>query len=130
MKKLFLLISVLFTLVSCSQSFEEKAAQEAKDFTRKKCPTPYINMVRTDSCSFDQSSKTYCYYCSINGQIDRADIIAKNKIRLKDALIAQIKDSPALKAYKEAGFKFRYIYRSASTRQTLLDVVVSEHDYR
>ena len=33
-------------LVSCTESLEDKAAREAKEYTEKYCPTPYVNDAR------------------------------------------------------------------------------------
>ena len=50
MKKKLIYIGIFASLlVSCTESLEDKAAREAKEYTEKYCPTPYVNDSRTDS---------------------------------------------------------------------------------
>ncbi len=60
MKKVNLYRIFLASLVvSCTESLEDKAAREAKEYTEKYCPTPYVNDSRTDSAAFDKTTKMY-----------------------------------------------------------------------
>ncbi len=59
MKKKLIYIGIFASLlVSCTESLEDKAAREAKEYTEKYCPTPYVNDSRTDSAAFDKNTKT------------------------------------------------------------------------
>ncbi len=59
MKKKLIYIGIFASLlVSCTESLEDKAAREAKEYTEKYCPTPYVNDSRTDSATFDKSTKS------------------------------------------------------------------------
>ena len=43
MKKKLIYIGIFASLlVSCTESLEDKAAREAKEYTEKYCPTPYV----------------------------------------------------------------------------------------
>ena len=53
MKKLIYTAVLVSLLASCTESLEDKAAREAKEYTEKYCPTPYVNDSRTDSATFD-----------------------------------------------------------------------------
>ena len=47
MKKKLIYIGIFASLlVSCTESLEDKAAREAKEYTEKYCPTPYVNDAR------------------------------------------------------------------------------------
>ena len=130
MKKYLYFLFALTLLTSCQESLEDRAEKDAREFTRKMCPTPYVNYERTDSCVFDKSSRTYIYYRDFNDKADNKEIISKNRKALRNALIKGIADSQALRKFKDAKFRFRYVYRSASTGDVLLDETVSEKDYK
>ena len=61
---------LLSLLMSCQESMEDKAARAAADYTRKYCPTPVINYTRTDSVSFNKSTRTYTYIWGMCGEKD------------------------------------------------------------
>ena len=62
MKKILFGIMTLALMASCTESMENRAVREAREYTEKVCPTPYINDSRTDSAVFDKDSRTYIYY--------------------------------------------------------------------
>ena len=62
MKKTIRCIIALTLLASCTESLEDRAVREAREYTEKVRPTPYINDSRTDSAVFDKTSRTYTYY--------------------------------------------------------------------
>ena len=48
MKKIIFPIMLITMLASCSESIEDRAVREAKEYTEKVCPTPFVNDGRTD----------------------------------------------------------------------------------
>lgn len=118
--KVCLCLTVVSFLVSCTESIEDKAAREAKEYTEKFCPTPVISGSSTDSTVFERSSKTYIYYMTLSGNADRPDVIAKNRKLLHDAQKHALDNNPGIKKYKEAGINFRFVYRSASHKDSVL----------
>lgn len=120
-KMLFLIVSsVLFGFSSCTESLEDKAEREAKEYTEKFCPTPVVNGSSTDSTVFDRTTKTYIYYITLSGNADKPEIIAKNRKVLHDTQKAALDNNPGIKKYKEAGLNFRFLYRSASHKDSVL----------
>lgn len=119
MKKLIYAIALL-SLVACTESIEDKAAREAREYTEKYCPTPFIDDSRTDSAAFDKASRTYIYYITLRNKADNAEVINTNRKRLHDLQKQALDNNPSLKKYKEAHFAFRYIYHSAKNPQELL----------
>ena len=120
MKKTVYIVAMLALAASCTESIEDKAAREAKEYTEKVCPTPYVNDSRTDSASFDKGSKTYTYYLSLRNQADNATAINANKKKLHDLQQAALDNNPSLQKYKEAHFSFRFIYHSAKNPKVVL----------
>lgn len=119
MKKLLYIVAAL-SLVACSKSIEERAAQESEEYNKKVCPTPYINDCRTDSTSFDKQTRVYTYYLTLRGKADNAKAIADNKKKLRASQQESLNNNPGLKKYKEAHFTFRFIFRSAKDPKVVL----------
>lgn len=124
MKKLIYTAVLVSLLASCTESLEDKAAREAKEYTEKYCPTPYVNDSRTDSATFDKSTKTYVYYISLRNKADNKQVIEANKDKLHKIQKEALDNNPGLKKYKEEHFTFRFIYHSAKNpKEILLDDV-------
>lgn len=62
MKRLFYFVLMLALCSSCHRSLEDRAAQECKEYTEKKCPTPVVDNVRLDSMVFESTTRTIHYY--------------------------------------------------------------------
>ena len=128
MKKnlLFLLLAIVAT--ACQESLEERCEREAKEFTKKHCPTMVDKLVRLDSMTFDRTTHTIGYAYTLTGQIDDAEVISRNNPR--QLLLSQVENSTHLKLYKEAGYSFRYVYYSTKKKGTkLFEATFHQHDY-
>lgn len=111
---------MLLLITSCHKSIEERAEKEAKEYTEKYCPTPVNNFTRTDSVVFYKETRTYHYYCSFTDRMDDEKIIEQNRKRIDEDLLNAIKESTALKQYKEAGFIFAYTCHSNKNPEKVL----------
>ena len=81
-----------------------------------------------DSMSFDKASHTIGYHYSVKGLLDDAELINRNMPR--DLLLKEVKNSPHLKLYKEAGYNFRYVYYSTKKKGTqLFEATFRKSDY-
>lgn len=120
MKKTIFCALAALMLTGCQKSLEERAEQEARDYTKRYCPTPVYNHTRTDSLVFDRPSLTFFYYCTLTDVMDDAELIEENRQTLTDGLSKSIRESTNLKIYKDAGFSFRYILRSEKNPDTIL----------
>ena len=123
MKKKLIYIGIFASLlVSCTESLEDKAAREAKEYTEKYCPTPYVHDARNDSAAFDKTKKIYTYYISLRNKADNVILIQQNHKKLYDVQKQSLDNNPGLQKYKEAHFSFRFIYHSAKNpKEVLLD---------
>lgn len=113
-------ILLLLSLLSCQESLQDKAERQAWDYTRKYCPTPPINHIRTDSITFDRKSNTYNYYCSFTDFLDDQEIINSNQSKIKDVLRGSVSESASMKPYLDAGFHFQYICHSEKDPKKVL----------
>ncbi len=120
MKTILSLAISAFLLVSCHESLEQRAAREAREFTRRNCPTPVVNCSRTDSVKFDTNERNYIYYCSFVEQFDDAQLVDSLRGDILAGLRREIQTNVSLKPYIEAGFSFTYIVRSGSNPEVVL----------
>ena len=120
MKKMIYFAVFASLLTSCTESLEDRAAREAKEYTQKYCPTPYVNDSRTDSASFEKSSRVYTYYISLRNAADNKQAIDANKQKLHKLQKEALDNNPGLKKYKEAHFTFRFIYHSSKNPNEIL----------
>ena len=105
MKKKLIYIGIFASLlVSCTESLEDKAAREAKEYTEKYCPTPYVNDARTDSATFDKTKKIYTYYISLRNKADNKKAIDANKGKLH-----KIQKHLEAEGFEVTGAEFTYI---------------------
>ena len=129
MKKILTLMMFLATLVACQESMEERAARDAQETTKKKCPMPLGNdgLVVLERVSFDIPTRTWkedlLFDFPEEGELT-ADVT-------KDLLITELKNTPSFKPYMDNGFNFRYVYcRMSNPKDTLIDLTLTKQDYR
>ena len=131
MKRLFYFALILALCSSCNRSLEDRAAQECKEYTEKKCPTPVVDNVRMDSMVFEPSTQTIHYYHTLVGSADDKQIIDKQKDKLRQVLKEALRSDAGTKAYKDAGFNFHYTYHSEKKpSEVLFDVNYNAKDYQ
>jgi len=106
MKHLLYAGVLLLSLSACHKSLEDRAAQECKEYTEKKCPTPVVNDTRMDSMVFEPSSRTIHYYYSLVGNADNEQAVNAKMSELRKALRDALKADTGTKGYKDAGFNF------------------------
>lgn len=123
MKKQFYCLAVLSLLfVSCHQkTWEERCAEEAKNYTYTHCPQNMGNGIVLDSLTYDAGQNCNTYYYSVHDELDNDSIFQAEAENFKAVLSSQIANSVELKEKKDHGTLLRYVYTSASTGKTLLE---------
>lgn len=111
-KSLILLATSVVVLSSCQESLADKAEREAKEFTRKYCPTPVQNYTRTDSVVFSKTREVYTYYITFVDKMDDKVLINEHKGEIQKLLTDAIRESTTMKTYIEAGYHFEYVCHS------------------
>ena len=131
MRKLLALISLLAMLTACQESLEERAARETAEYNRKFCPQRVDASTTLDSIVFDKATLTKRSYFTLEGVADDLAAAQANAPRIREALIADTKNSPNEKKFKEAGFSSYFVYWSASHKgQVLYETTITEADYQ
>lgn len=130
MKNTLYTLILLASLTACHENIEKRAAREAREYTEKFCPTPVVNYTRTDSVAFDESTKTYNYYCSVTDIMDDEQIIGINKENIRQGLLEGIRQNTELIIYKKANFNFAYtLYSSKQPGKILFAAKYTPEDY-
>ena len=131
MKRLFYFALMLALCSSCHRSLEDRASQECKEYTEKKCPTPVVDNVRLDSMVFESTTRTIHYYNTLVGTADNRLVIDKQQGKLRQALKEGLRSDAGTKAYKDAGFNFQYTYHSEKKpSEVLFDATYTTKDYQ
>lgn len=129
MKKIVLGVFSVLMLTACQETMDERCAREAREYTEKKCPAKIIDGVTIDSLVFYPKSRTLTYYYTADGVIDNAE--ALKEYDLRGMMLKELKNSTAMKDYKEAGYNFGYVYYSTKNKGTrLFEATFREKDYR
>lgn len=124
--KLWSLCLLSMLVVGCKHAtLEDKAEQDAVEYTRRFCPTPDDGFQRTDSVTFNRDSRTFNYYYTFVKKADDEKLIQQLRPKLITTLKKNLRDNTQQKVYKDAGYKFRFIYRSESTGKVLLDQTIT-----
>lgn len=127
MKKILLLAAVALAAASCQESLEDRAAREAREFTRKNCPAKTSDVVTTDSLVFDEPTLTLHYCMSVSGAADTTAIL---RDQLRRDMVAALKGNTAIQRYKEAGYNFKYTFHSTKHRgKVLYETTITPKDY-
>lgn len=128
MKKFFYIVLSALLLTACQESFEDRCAREAKEFTLKKCPARINTTTTIDSMTFDKQTLTVCYYYTLSGNADNA--MAIKQANPRETLLNEVKNSVALKGAREHGYNIRYIYYSEANKGLILfEATFNPDDY-
>ena len=129
MRKLLCITLAALFLTACQESLEEKCAKEAKVYTAKNCPSNIGENIIIDSMTFEKSTHTLHYYYRLTGIADSVGALSIDNV--KSTLVKDLRNTTAMKAYKDAGYQFAYTYRSGKNPDTILyDVILSPEDYK
>ena len=128
MKKYWLLVVLGLVFAACQESLEDKCERDAKEYTRKHCPTAIDNNTIIDSLTFDRATHTIHYYYRLTGVADEEKTL--NRIDAVKTLKQSLKNTTAVKVYKDNKYKFAYTYRSEKDpKKILFEVVFTDKDY-
>ncbi len=133
-KKLtFLLIPLIgFCIISCQETKNERFAREAKEYTERNCPQRITadGTIVLDSMVFHgEEANEMVYYYSVNTSEEGVQQIIGQKDNLRQSMLSNIRNSVDLKHIKNAGLTLRYVYFSALTEHSILELRFTADDY-
>ena len=128
MRKTLLLLSAVM-LMACQESLEERCLREAKTFTKKNCPARLSDVITIDSMTFDKDTHTLHY--SYTMTFNEADTTFLQPDVWRKTLLRNLKDTPSMKPYLDAGYNMQYTYHSAADPTKMVyDVTFTKKDYQ
>ncbi len=128
MKKIWTIVVFLTLLTACQESLEDRCEREAKEYTRRNCPMKMDSNSILDSLVFERSTRTIHYYYTLTGFADRDSVL--EQVDAVNVLRNEVKNSTALRIYKENKFNVAYTYRSQKDPKKIrMEVVFTEKDY-
>lgn len=131
MRRIALLVVPLVALCACHhETLEDKAQKIADDYTERYCPTPEQDMTITDSITFDRAALTFNYYYTLTDRADDAKAISMVSGKIRSTMLQQLKDNTSMKVFKDAAYRFHYIYRSKKTGDVLFETYFTQKDYK
>jgi hypothetical protein len=131
MKKLLFIMMAVALLSSCQESLEDRAYRETLEYNKKFCPMRVDATSVLDSIVFDKTTKTKCSYFTLEGVADNLQNAQAKSAALREVLVTDIKNSPNEIKFKEAGFSYRFVYRSASDKNVVLfQTTITKEDYQ
>ena len=129
MKKYLIFAILTVVLAACQESLEDRCDREAKEYTKKNCPVKLDNYTTLDSLTFERATHTLHYYYRLTGFADNRPGIL-TEVDAVDALKQELKNTTALRVYKENKYRFAYTYHSEKDpKKVLLQVVFTDKDY-
>lgn len=121
----------LFTLVACTESFEDRCRREAREYTERQCPRLIDQYIVMDSMTYEDEPQGFTYHQTVQGELDNDSLLTPEAIStFQEELLARIRKDINLRRYKERGFTFTYRYTSASTGKLFTEVSFGPEEYR
>ncbi|MDE5788195.1 MAG: hypothetical protein K2H79_06610 [Bacteroidaceae bacterium] len=125
-KTVFLAIGMAVCLSACrKQTFEERVAQEVKEFNEKEAPKRQNMYTMFDSMTFVPEQQTLSYYYTVEGDGEQ---LFPNEL-MKENILKGVRSSLALKSHKEHELNLQYKYYGKSSGKVLMDVTFTPEDY-
>ena len=126
-----LFLCAALTMTACDfESFDERCAREAKEYTEKQCPRRMDICTDMDSLTYDLETHTLNYYYTVEGELDTDSMMnEENCGKIEELLRKNVINSVELKTYKENGINFSYCYHSKTTGKVRFKACFTPKDY-
>ena len=70
----------LFTLVACTESFEERCRREAREYTERQCPRLIDQYIVMDSMTYEDEPQGFTYHQTVQGELDNDSLLTPEAI--------------------------------------------------
>ena len=124
-------ILATFVVIGCTESFVERRAREAREFSERECPRMVDKFIRMDSMTFEEKPLGLTYYYTVLGELDNDTLLTPDVIEdFRAHLLENIRNDINMRRDKEEGFTFTYHYTSASTGKTFIEAAFGPEEYK
>ena len=128
MKKVFVFACLALLFAACQESLEDRCAREAKEYTAKNCPAKMGENIILDSLTFEKGTHTLHYYYRLTDLADKEGIL--DSVEATKTLKDGLKNTTAMKTYKDNGYNFTYTYHSSKDpKKVLFEATFTKKDY-
>ncbi len=117
----------LMAIGGCTDSFDDRMVHEARSFTKQHCPKRLDNVTTLDSATYDAISRTYARWYSLTAEAAAA--ARGHEVSLRQGLVGELLSDVTLGECKAEKIAFRYVYRSAVTKEVVIDLTITAADY-
>lgn len=125
------LVVLTLLIASCGRkSIDEQFEQNARQESQQMCPRKVDDCTTLDSITYHIPTRTQSHYYTFSDAMDDETIFTDNFIAdIRESMLKSLRNEIKLKKQMEAGISFSYVYRSASTGKTLLNITFHKADY-
>ncbi len=124
-------IVALFAAMACTESFAERRAREAREFSERECPRMVDKFIRMDSMAFVENPVGLTYYYTVMGELDNDTLLTPDVIDdFRQRLLENIRNDINMRRDKEEGFTFTYHYTSESTGKPFIEASFGPGEYK
>ena len=121
---------MLLLLAACQEKKFDRFEREAYEYTVRNCPKQMDEITVLDSMVFhNDGSLDYKYYYTVQLDEDQHQALKDILDDLKERTAKNVRNSIELKAMKEAGLNFVYIYRDAQTGKHVAKYTITKEEY-
>ncbi len=113
---------------ACQSNFDKRFYREAKEYTKNNCPMSVEEGTLLDSISYNQVSRVYTLYYSVN--CENEAVMKANTPLLHYNLLQLLMNNTDYKEVKDNGVTFEYIYRSERTHKMFYTTQIRKEEYQ
>jgi len=129
MKHLPILLSLLL-LAACQEKKLDRFERETREYTERNCPKEVDAITVLDSMVFhNDGSLNYIYYYTVTLTDEQRETFKAKLDDIKDGVAKGLRNSIEVKAMKEAGLNFVYVYRDAVSGKLVAKYTVTRKEY-
>lgn len=126
-----LALTAMMLTVGCQEKLEDRAERECREQTEKNCPTPVENFASMDSMTFERSTHTIVHHYSVYDRADDSLAFVGKEEEMHRELAKVMANTTEGRIYKDAGYNYRFIYRSHKDPQRILySTDITPKDYK
>jgi len=115
------LSSLVVLCAACHKETKaERYAREAKETTAQ-CPMAIDSNTVMDSMTYTPSTHRFTYYYKVNGVPD--SVLTTNAEMLRQQILERLLNATDMIPYIQDGVTFRYVYRTDTTAEPVMDFV-------